>query len=173
MPITSAPSRPERPPSPGSQPPITTSVEPTFLTLTQPEVRRPGVYGQSSRLAITPSSRWARVASSSAAPSPTWWAGACQVGPGELELGQRGAALVVAQLQQRAAVEVEQVERDVVDRVLCASRRDRVLGGQVHAALELLEARPRAVERDHLAVEDHLAPGERRGRAGAAPGSGR
>ena len=39
------------------------------------------MYGQSSRLATIPSSPCAREAASIASPSPTWWAGACHVGP--------------------------------------------------------------------------------------------
>ena len=81
--------------------------------------------------------------------------------PAQLELGQRRAALVVAQAHQRAAVEVEQVERDVVHGVIAREPPHGVLGGEVHAPLQLLEARPRAVERDHLAVEHDLAPRER------------
>ena len=48
-----------------------------------PAVRaRPGGTGQSRRLAMTPSSPWAREASSIAAPSPAWCAGVCQRRPG-------------------------------------------------------------------------------------------
>ena len=52
-----------------------------FLTFTQPVERRPGEYVQSRRLAMMPSSPWAREASSRPFPSPTWWAGVCHDGP--------------------------------------------------------------------------------------------
>ena len=164
-PTTSAPNWVERRPSPGSQPPITTSASRTFLTLTQPCARLPGVYGQSSRLAMIPSSPFARDASSIAAPSPTWWVGVCQrSSPRRLE--QPLAPLGVGEVDQRVAVEPQQVEDDVVDRGRSASsRRTWSLGRQVHAALELLEARPAVLERDDLAVEDGLAAAQRPGEA--------
>src|SRR5215210_8142660 len=61
-----------RPPSPGVQPPITTSWVCTFFTLIQCEARAPGVYGQSSFFATTPSMPSSFVAASRALPSPRW-----------------------------------------------------------------------------------------------------
>ena len=70
-----------RPPSPGVQPPITTSWVWTFFTLIQCEARTPGWYGQSSFFATTPSMPCCLVASSSALPSPRWYDGVRHAGP--------------------------------------------------------------------------------------------
>ena len=147
---------------PGSQPPTTTSALRTFFTFSQPCERRPGTYGQSSRLAMMPSSPWAREASSRPAPLPTWFAGVCHVGPAQRELGQARPPLLVGQLHQRVPLEPQQVEDHVDDGVGLRQPPHRVLGGQVHAALELLERGAAGIERDDLAVEDRVARAELR-----------
>ena len=79
----------------------------------------------------------------------------------ERELLQPGAALCVGQADQRAPVEVQQVEDRVHDRRRLRQALDRARRGDVHPALETLEARggrvDRVVEGDDLAVEQRLA----------------
>ena len=60
---------------------MTTSALMRFFTLRQSLERAPGRYAVPSRLAITPSSSWATVASSSACPSPIRCAGTAQFEP--------------------------------------------------------------------------------------------
>jgi hypothetical protein len=68
------------------------------------------------------------------------------------------APLAVGQLDQRAAVEIEQVEDREHDRHAALQPPDRRGAPDVHAALEALEAGPAVqVERHDLAVEHSLA----------------
>jgi hypothetical protein len=109
---------------------------------------------------MMPSSPWAREASSRAAPSPRWCAGVCQRSPCRPSASSRSRRS--RYVHQRVPVEPQQVEDQVRDGVGGRQPPHGVLGGQVHAALELLEARTAGVvERHHLAVEDRLAPGQR------------
>ncbi len=59
-----------RRPSPGSQPPITSSWRPTFLTFSQLVERAPGSYGESRRFATSPSRPCCAVAASTSEPLP-------------------------------------------------------------------------------------------------------
>src|SRR5437764_657771 len=72
-PASSDPMRPRRPPSPGIQPPTTSSATRRCLILIQAPLRLPGSYGLSSRLATTPSSPCAqlRIGRSDLAPAAT------------------------------------------------------------------------------------------------------
>jgi hypothetical protein len=79
------------------------------------------------------------------------------VRPRELEPGERLAPRGVRLVEQRAAVEVEQVEEDVGDRVLRRGPPHRPVTRQVHPGLQALEARaPVGAEGHDLAVEDRL-----------------
>src|SRR5262249_36941718 len=64
------PTRPARRPWPGFQPPMTTSTVRRSLTLTQSGPRRPGRYGEASRLATTPSRPCWVLADSTSRPPP-------------------------------------------------------------------------------------------------------
>ena len=80
----------------------------------------------------------------------------------ELERLEPGPALVVRQLHQRAAVEIEQVEYRVDDRHAALVAPDGRRRGHVHPALQALEARPTVVvEGNDLAVEHRLVHTER------------
>ncbi len=68
-------------PSPGSHPTIVNSSRCLFLSFSQPRERRPGSYGQSSRLATIPSRPCYALAASSTWPSPVTYSGVCQCGP--------------------------------------------------------------------------------------------
>src|SRR3954471_3581404 len=61
---------PARRPFPGRQPPTTTDWVRKFLTLTHSGPRTPGRYGESSRLATTPSSPVSRPAAAMLFPPP-------------------------------------------------------------------------------------------------------
>src|SRR5918998_6527744 len=83
----------------------------------------------------------------------------------ELERLEHLAALLVAERQRRAAVEIQQVEGDVGDGDVAHPAPHGRVRGEVHPALEALEAGPALlVERDDLPVEDHppraYGPGE-------------
>jgi hypothetical protein len=73
----------------------------------------------------------------------------------EPELLEQLAPLQVRQLADAVAVEMEQVEDHVVDRLLLDPGLDHHRRSESHAALEQLEARPAVrIERDDLAVQD-------------------
>ena len=99
-----------------------------------------------------------RAASSSAAPSPSWWAGARQLGPVEAEVGEQPAAIGVGKRERRVPFEPEQVEDHVRHRHLGHLAPDGGVRCQVHPTLEEPEARPPVgIEGDDLAVDDHPA----------------
>ena len=159
------PARPSvspRPPSPGSQPPITTSCEGRFLTLIQARraparlVRRVQPLGHDALEAL-------RRARPPAAPRrrPRGARASRQLGPVQLELGQQPAAVGVGQRQRRVALQPQQVEGHVGHRHVAHPPPDRRVRGQVHARLEQLEAR--------AARRRRTPRPRRRGSAGASP----
>src|SRR3954470_11693272 len=169
--MCSAPRCPARRPSPAAPPPITSSCRRVFLTFSHVPPRRPGSYGESSRLQTIPSRFCSALAASSRSPPPRPLRGTRHAGPAPVPRpaprrpgGPEGlkplAALGIRQPHEVLAVEPEQVEDAVDDRDLL--RACLHAAGQVHPALEPLERRaPLRVERDHLAVEDRLALAER------------
>jgi hypothetical protein len=85
-------------------------------------------------------------------------AGRLPVGTVELELLEALAALGVGEVDERAAVEVQEVEDQIGDGAVGHPAPHGGVGGEVHAALEPLEAGPTVlIERDHLTVEHRLA----------------
>src|SRR5919198_330448 len=75
----------------------------------------------------------------------------------ELQLVEQLAPVLVREPQRGAPVDVEQVEDHVGGGDVLHPPAHRALGGEVHAALQLLEAGPAAVvEGDDLAVQDQL-----------------
>src|SRR5439155_4910570 len=85
-------------------------------------------------------------------------AGRLPAGSVQLELLEALATLGVWEIEERAAVEVQEVEDQVGDRAVGHPAPYGGGGGQVHAPLEPLEARPAVlVEGDDLAVEHRRA----------------
>ena len=104
-----------------------------------------------------------------AAPSPSPRSsrpGVCQLSPSSPSASSSSRRSLVGLADQVAAVEVEEVEDHVGDRVGLHPPPDDALRGLVDPLLEALEARPAVlVEGDQLAVEDRVAGAELRGRA--------
>ena len=89
------------------------------------------------------------------------------VRPGQAQLVQQRAAVPVLQVEQRPAVQLEQVEDQVGDRVLAGQQPG--LGGvaDVHAGLQRLELGPAALAEHHdLPVEQQLLMARRMAKAG-------
>ena len=77
-----------------------------------PWTGRPVGSVEPSRLAITPSSSWASVASSSAWPSPMRCAGISQLGPSSTSSREQPAALLVRQGDRVVAIDGQHVEHE-------------------------------------------------------------
>ena len=162
-----------RRPSPGSQPPITSSWRADVLDLHPAAERaRRARSGESRRLATMPSSRCSAVASQHVAPWPTRCSGVCQRSPLSAERVEQLAPLVVGQLHQRVAVEPQQVEDHVRHRRGLGEPFGLRARADVHAPLQRGEARaPVLVEGDDLAVEDRRVRAERAVQPARAPDS--
>ena len=155
--------RSRRLPSPGTQPPTTTSWRVVFLIFSHDGcapprlVLRVQALGDDALEALLLGGREQLLTVADDvvghAPAPA---------VAELELGQARAALGVGQVHERVPVEPQQVEDDVGDRRLLGQAPDGRLRADVHAPLQRAEARlALGVEGDDLAVEHRAVVAER------------
>ena len=139
-------------PSPVTQPPTTSSCSGRILTFCQRSVRLPGTYGERRSLAMIPSSPRTRAASKKAIPSASMCSLRRTRGSGAQDAGEESPPLLEWLVEERTAVEMEQVE----DLVHEGGR----LGGRSPSLDPRLEQRKVRlapfVERDDLAVDDRL-----------------
>ena len=134
-----------RPPSPGMQPPITSSWRRRLRTLSQSASGGPG--GRRCRAASRrrPRARARAPRSSSAAPSPRRWRGRLPAAAVEARARRAARGAARRAREQRAPVELEQVEGDEGHRGLGGAALDPDRVGEPHPALKALKlGRPSA-----------------------------
>ena len=139
-------------PAPGVQPPTTSSCSGRILIFCQAIVRPPGTYGELRFLAMIPSRPRARAASKNASPSRLDVLAEPDARIGAQDVRQQPSTDLERLVEQRPAVEMEEVEHLVHE-------ADRP--GQAAVLDPLLEQREvgltGVVERDDLAVDHRIA----------------